>query len=540
MHFPIFLLGTGRREGGVIAWSRALLRAKAASIRVKAANANLHRAISKVSHSNGDETLYASRIGNFSKGLPHHAVTGEVDPAAYQALLKAVHTGKYSDFEAVPMATSNLAQRYPLKNPQAGMAFDLEGEDACQMDLPPAPTVDSAEEAGEAVENYWMAQLRDVAFADYSSDVAVAAACAELSAMTDFRGPKAAGLVTPQTLFRDNAVGVDVGPYLSQFLLRPVPFGANVIDQKMRTVVAGDDHVKDFTTWLAIQNGAKPTAHSTFDGTRRYIRNGRDLAQWVHIDVLYQAYFHAALILLTGADPGDPVTGGGLGVAMNPGNPYLTSQTQCGFGTFGPPYVMTLLTEVATRALKAVWFYKWFVQRRLRPEAFGGLVHQVKANAASYPLHPDVLDSQVVADVFAANGTYLLPLAFPEGSPLHPAYASGHATVAGACVTVLKALFDTSGVYTNPVVTSSDGLALVPYLGADAGSMTMESELNKLASNVAQGRNIAGVHWRTDCFGGMRLGEQVAISVLRDQKKTYNEPFDGFTFNRFDGTPITV
>ena len=34
-------------------------------------------------------------------------------------------------------------------------------------------------------------------------------------------------------------------------------------------------------------------------------------------------------------------------------------------------------------------------------------------------------------EVFSQYGTYLLPQAYPEGSPLHPAYGSGHATVAG-------------------------------------------------------------------------------------------------------------
>ena len=100
------------------------------------------------------------------------------------------------------------------------------------------------------------------------------------------------------------------------------------------------------------------------------------------------------------------------------------------------------MAEVATRALKAVWFQKWFVHRRLRPEAFGGRVHNRLAHAVSYPIHSDVLNSAAPAQVFGRYGTYLLPQAFPEGSPLHPSYGAGHATVAGACVTMLKALFD--------------------------------------------------------------------------------------------------
>jgi hypothetical protein len=65
-------------------------------------------------------------------------------------------------------------------------------------------------------------------------------------------------------------------------------------------------------------------------------------------------------------------------------------------------------------------------------------------------------------------------------------------------------------------------------------------ELNKLASNVALGRDMAGVHWRSDAKQALLLGEAVTISILRDQRPTYNEPFDGFTFTKFDGKTITV
>ncbi len=68
----------------------------------------------------------------------------------------------------------------------------------------------------------------------------------------------------------------------------------------------------------------------------------------------------------------------------------------------------------------------------------------------------------------------------------------------------------------------------------------MGGELNKLASNIATGRNLSGVHWRSDAHASLREGEEVAISILRDQKACYNESFDGFTFTKFDGTQITV
>jgi hypothetical protein len=74
----------------------------------------------------------------------------------------------------------------------------------------------------------------------------------------------------------------------------------------------------------------------------------------------------------------------------------------------------------------------------------------------------------------------------------------------------------------------------------DGPELTVGGELNKLASNVATGRDLAGVHWRSDARESLKLGEAIAISVLRDQKACYNERFGGFTFTKFDGTKVTV
>jgi membrane-associated phospholipid phosphatase len=378
------------------------------------------------------------------------------------------------------------------------------------------------------VENYWMALLRDVHFSDYTSDPTAAAAAADLAKLSDFPGRK-----TAPTLFRGTLPGDLAGPYLSQFMLHSVPFGAQTIKQTMKTLLPGHDYMTDYPAWLAVQRGAAQPADQ-FDTVERYIRNGRDLSQWVHVDALYQAYFNACLILLGARAPVDK------------NNPYVPQRTknQDAFATFGGPHILSLVTEVATRALKAVWFQKWFVHRRLRPEAFAGRVHNHLTGKASYPLHQDVLHSGAAAAVKAKYGGYLLPMAFPEGSPLHPSYGSGHATVAGACVTILKAWFDETATLQSlglqPVVASSDGLSLVPYAGADAGMLTVGGELNKIASNIGIGRNIAGVHWNSDYTASVALGEEVAISVLRDQKGTYNERFEGFSLTRFNGQTIII
>jgi len=483
---------------------------------------------------NGDESRYSNLIGNYSKGLPHNNL-GEVDQNAYNTYLQALASGAPADFELIPMGCP--PPRFRLVNPQSGLAFDLEGVDSHATFMPPAPALASAEEAGEIIENYWMALTRDIPFSQYDSNSLTLEAAADLSKLSDFRGPTVAGVVTPGTLFRLGFPGCTTGPYLSQFLCMNIPYGATYVEQHIRTAAPGVNFMTDYTEWLNIQRGCLPTQSLQFDSTRRYLRNGRDSGQWVHVDVLHQAYFQAMLILLAPISTDSEQSG--LGAPLDQNNPYLNSVTQDGFGTFGGPHIATLLPEVATRALHAQWFQKWFVHRRLRPEAFAGRLHNYLTGAApQYPVGTsDLLGSSVLARLFSQYGTYLLPMAYPEGSPLHPAYGSGHATVAGACATVLKAWFDESYVIPNPIQVSPDGLSLQPYTGA---TLTVGGELNKLAANVAVSRNIAGVHWRSDAVEALKLGEAVAISLLRDQRLTYNENFPGFTFTKFDGTRVIV
>jgi hypothetical protein len=105
-------------------------------------------------------------------------------------------------------------------------------------------------------------------------------------------------------------------------------------------------------------------------------------------------------------------------------------------------------------------------------------------------------------------------------------------------VTALKAFFNTTGNIPNPVVPNSVGGGLLPYGGP---ALNIQGELHKLATNMATGRNFAGINYRSDYENsGLELGEQVCISVLRDQSLIFNEKFAGFTFQKFDGSQITV
>lgn len=485
--------------------------------RIEAAKMSQRRPL--VNHiNNGDEALYPNKIGSFSKGLPHNQL-GEVDLNAYDTLVRAQTTKDPEEFERIELGLGRK-----LVSPQGGLAMDLEGPDSHHVTLPPAPAFSSAEEAGEAVEVYWMALTRDVNFNDYPTHPLIALAASDLSRLSDFRGPKEGGRVTSNTIFRNGTPGDLNGPWLSQFLIQDFYFGANLFSQRMKTVVPGVDYMTRYQDWLDVQNGADTRNNIHYDSTPRYIRNMRDLAQWVHVDALYQAYLQACLIMLE------------QGTRVDPGLPLADSKVQDGFVQCGGPHILSLVTEVATRALKGVWYQKWFIHHRLRPEAYAGTVHNSLTRAASYPLHPDVLNSGAVAETYSRYGSYLLPMAFAEGSPTHPSYGSGHATVAGACVTILKAFFDETDIIRNPMVTDATGTSLVPYAGPP---LTIGGELNKLASNIANGRNGAGVHWRTDAVNSMILGETIAIGILEEQKLTYNDNLS-MTLTKFDGTQITI
>ena len=466
---------------------------------------------------NGDEDLYASRIGSFHKTLPHNAL-GEVEPAAYNAFLAALASGQGADFDAIPAGgTAKLA------NPRAAYAHPMTGKDSHKVDMPAVHALNSARQAAEAAEVYWMAATRDVRFDRWDSDSLTIGAAEDMSQYSDFTGPKEGGQVTPNTLFRGLTPGDNVGPYVSQFLFQDIPYGTGVISQAGRWPVRGDDHLINYNQWLAIQDGRGPINPNSLRNQARYILRPRDLGEYVHGDYSYQAYLNAALICLS------------LGV-FDP-NPYSAAAREGGFITFGGAGVLDLVARAAVVSLRAAWFHKWLIHRKLRPEAFGGLVHNHVTGAATYPLNDEFLASPVLEIISRETGTYLLPQGFPEGSPTHPSYPAGHATIAGACVTVLKAFFDEDYVFTNAVVPRSGGLQLRAYNDAP---LTLGGELNKLASNIALGRNIAGVHWRADGDDGLVAGEDIAISMLQDHLRTLVEDDAAFQLTRFDGTTVRV
>jgi hypothetical protein len=504
---------------------------------------------------NGDEARYTSKIGSDSRGLPHDK-RGEVEQPAWQALYAACQSGDPADFEKIPLGGTRK-----LVNPTGTQAVSLSGINPTQIGIPPAPALASAERGGEAVEVYWQSLLRDVPLTELRDDTSnrdVLAATEEINKLTDFRGPKSGGRVTPGTLFRANALyfdaadpkgrsvtppGVLDGPLISQFLLRDVPYAAQWISAQIRTPtpLPANEFLTEYDEWLAIQNGAAPKRRLQFDATPRYITTGRDLAEYIHAGPALG--WAAALILATpggGTDqrysgmypPAEP--------ASYPSNPYRKLKTQGpGGATFGLPYVQALLATGISNSVRAVYWQKYFVHRAVRPEAYGGLAHHRLANGVSdYPLHDSFLKSEALDRSKAKYGTYLLSQTYPEAAPFHSTYPGGATGVGAVTATILKAFFDESRVIPNPVQPdSADPTRLVPYSGPP---LTVGGELNKLAVNFGFGRNWAGIHWRSDASASMALGEEVAIGMLRDERATLREPFDGFSFTRFDGSRVTI
>jgi hypothetical protein len=509
---------------------------------------------------NGDEAR-PDKIGTYSKGLIQKS-PGFVDTTAFKAFRDAINASGSAPGTHI-MPGGILGGTTKLNGPQGAFAFELDCLDSAQFGsdtVPSAPGLSSKEYGTELVELYWASLLRDVPFTEFETNEIAKEAAAELDSAkfkSTYAGPlDSNGKVTPRVLFRGgfNAgattgpkpaadrpkyfAGELTGPYLSQFCFRPTNFGVQEIDQKLFTSPAGSDFMVDEVTWGLVQAGKSTGISFPLDTTdRRYLHDGRGLCSYTHQDELYQAYFIAYLAMKT------------MNIPLNITSPYgkmppdLKSEQP--FGTFGGPDVAATLAALAKAALNAVWYQKWVIHLRHRPEAGGGLVHlQNKGIVPAGTIDANVFSSKALAASVKKYGSDFLSQAFPEGSPPHPAYPTGHGCVAGACITALKFFYEGGTIIPNPMVPSEDGKHLRPYAytPADGGLMTVNGELHKLAHNISFGHGIhAGIHWRSDTDYSLLLGEEVALSFLQDQVQTYSEKVS-ITITKMNGqtsAPIT-
>ncbi|MDA8747138.1 vanadium-dependent haloperoxidase [Litoreibacter sp.] len=575
-------MSTSRRQGAYNARVSAALDAK-----------DRHHTPHKA---NGDEQKYANinYLMSFTKGLCHDATTGLLeDPHDFMAFRQAIDDGEIDTFTNRVRVPDCADGRRQWEAPTAGMAYDLQGPDCQAVTMAPAPALGSDELDFEMAEVYELALLRDTALSEFneSGGAGISGSVARLNdlqyAKDEFpvrpRTVGGNGFLTKQTAFRGSSPGVEKGPYVSQFLWigngdpihGRIAYGPQEISQKVKQAT-DDDFMTTLTDWHTVQQGCKVNKSNgtdggqNFTGNRRFICTPRDMATYVHVDQLYQAYLNAALILL------------GMGTPFDSSFSHLSGKRKSfpahgprdlnagGFALYGGPHILTLVTEVATRALKAARFQKFNTHIRARPEVLAARLHCADVIKAAHPEICNTLSDMrndlgdTIAAVQAHNGSTsaLLPMAFAEGSPMHPAYAAGHASVAGACVTVLKAFFDT-GAQLIERTKGSDG-PKVGFFGPDADAtdtfvqyvpdatgnaliqqtcpcpLTLEGELNKLAANISIARNMAGVHYFSDYYDSLRMGEEIAIGLLEEQALCY--PTDPFVMSvqTFDGDTVRI
>lgn len=476
----------------------------------------------------------------FSKTMEHDSTTLLPNEADVVKLALAMERGTTQDLENVSLS-SNATRK--LANPLGAFAIEMMGQDAYGMTMPACPTLNSDHGAGEMVEVYEMNIQRDTPFDTLNfggADTAGDRAVTNLNAFgTEYKGPvnSVSGALTRAELFRGVAPGCLAGPYVSQFLAHDFALGAHTITQKYN--VHNGIYGNTKANFKSISDGAVPVAQAA-DSAPQYIYNGRGLGTLVHSDFVYQHFYYAAAMLAHGGTRHSAYT------SVDPSNSgaFLTNG--------GPAWQAPAVAAVSGHALTAAWVQKWRHHLKLRPETMAArVVTGISGDTSVFHASSLTTNAQSTLDAVkafnVANGgdnAEFLPLLYAEGSPTHPAYPAGHAVIAGANATILKLVYadtnwSTMGNY-SAVQHSTDGNSLVAYSRPDAGDLTVHGELNKLASNIAIGRNIAGVHYRADGDCGMMLGQKVAIAYFKDYLKRQIELRGDITIVGFDGVSVTV
>jgi len=488
----------------------------------------------------------------FSKTLPHHPTTGFVKKDDADKLIDAIKDGSVGNRAEVIQHPNNTRRLVSVND---GLSHTLMGGDPRLQNIDDTfLPVSSKSNMFEMMEVYENALLRDTSFdtMQTGTDVNVMRAIATMNAYGNAcTAPTKDNNVTGSTLFRGNAKDECVGPYVSQFLVKPYNYGNQTIEQKYQPE---NDPITPVTMtgWFDIQNGIIGSNPNKTEAIYNY--NPRVLGAKVHNDPLYQFYYAAALISLQNGISPD-------------GFQNADSKFEA-FAVTGPPDILAATATVAGLALRSAFNVKWGHALKIRPEVMAQRLDRIDAGAYDDLNFPDL-------EVFKMNMEYgrntltavandnkalnadasgiLLKLQFQEGSPVHPAWPAGHAAVAGACTTVLKAMLkthDANGARikwvndSRKLEHSVDGISLVEYTRDDAMDCTVIGEFNKLASNVSIGRDFAGVHYRCDGDCGMALGEKVAIDFLVDKARetyeSYEGIFKGWTLEKFDGTTVKI
>jgi len=426
----------------------------------------------------------------YSKALPHD-IDGYVNKSVYIQFYKALKNQSVSQLNFVPLG-GNLK----LQDPASAWSGDV--PKFLKTKHFSLPKLSTATFSANLVEVYAAATVRDVAFLDYPTNVQIAKSVVDIANLSEYKGAP----IATNTIFRGESAGDLIGPYVSQLLILDYEQGGFIYNQSYPTF-DNTDFMTTLSNTLSVQNGIVNEALGPLL-PNRYIITGRDLAAYVHADEVYQPYYRAVGVLFNENAP------------FNAGIPVNSSFN--GYINFGRPDIETCLGSVSRLALLAASCQK-IRALFIRPEEVGIIVNRIKNNLNTVHnprLGDELINSPIINDIFSINGNYLLPQAYPEGAPTSPSYPSYHATLAGACITVLKFFFNGQWTFNlfEPDITGST-------LSNTGIVSNLTNELDKLASNIGFGRLFAGVNYRLDIISGIRLGEEVALHFLRNHVKNY-------------------
>ena len=483
----------------------------------------------------------------FSKCLNHHPETGFPKKKDVDILIRAIQTGNKKLIEKVPL---HLESKRKLVNFIGGLSRNTMGYNPNNFFVNKFYYSDSTKNIFEMMEVYAQCLTRDNTFSQIEdgSDK-IKNIISSLNNYSCITSPTVEGKITSKTLFRGNWIDELYGPYVSQFLYLPFKYGNLLIDQKY-FIEQDIQNSTNIAKWFDCQNGIETSLNLPLDKDKdklQYVNSPRILGSLVHNDPLYQVYYNACLIAFqNGIKP----TG-------------FDSDVIDSWTSGGGPDVLASVAHVALGALRVAWYHKWNLGLKIRPEVLAQRIELSYSKSEEFvnsvpglskikelsEIGKDILEMIREYNSESGEKNVLLPNMYNECSPTHPSWPAGHAVVAGACCTVIKAMCVTHDKNLNKLPWpeqakhSVDGDTLVDYEG-DTSKMTIVGEINKLASNISLGRDIAGVHYRCDGVAGNLLGEQYAISYLKDKMREYyevrNGMFDGFILEKFNGSIIKI
>lgn len=202
-----------------------------------------------------------------------------------------------------------------------------------------------------------------------------------------------------------------------------------------------------------------------------------------------------------------------LAAKASPSSRFTPLRTIGGFIDYlGEEWIQTSINIACHNAMRECWKLKGYYSSP-RPE-------ESWPDGIKGELHPNFL--QYGGPIIARMGPFLKTL-ITEGSPIHSDWPSGHAVIAGAGFTLLKAAF-----------------ADQPFMSGGKEISSLHLHLDLVGWYGGLSRTALGIHTRSSLLAGMMLGQHHAIRLLNEQSANATMPLGRTVFMGFDGQMISV